>query len=381
MTKPVSEWVLPRNVVFGRGSIEALPEKLALQGVKNPILVTDPGIAETSILKSVGDLLANAGFSFAVFSDVVPEPPVSCLEAALAAAKEMDHCDGVIGVGGGSAMDVAKSLAILLRYGGRIQDYVGVGALEGRGLPTFLLPTTAGTGSEVTPIAILTDTEAKCKVGIVSPMIQPDFALIDPALTDSAPPHVTAATGMDALTHAVESLISKKTNPFTRALSLEATRLILRSLRNATRDGSDTSARDDLAAASTLAGLAFSCSSCLIVHALAYPLGGRYHVPHGQANAMVLAAAMRFNLPECADDFRHLAMAADLPRPDAEGFIAELDSMTDELGIPRSLSSLGVKEEDLAAMAKDAAAIDRLVQPNPRPMNAEDAEGIYRSIY
>ena len=381
MSEMITQWNPPSHVIFGRGACADLPEKLKALGVKKPIVLTDPGVAQTTIMKDFTRLLENNNIEYELFADVIPEPPVSCLEAARAQATSAGDIDSVIGIGGGSTMDVAKALALILKHGGKVHDYMGVNIVKQRGLPTILLPTTAGTGSEVTPIAILTDTEAQLKVGIVSPLILPDISLVDPALTDSMPPHVTAATGMDALTHAIEAMISKKTNPYTQALSLEAVNLISQSLRRAYQDGSDQHARNQMAAASTLAGMAFASSSCLAVHALAYPLGGRHHVPHGQANAMLLAATMQFNAPACEDEFVRLAKAMDLTPPTPESFLQELNCLTQDFKIPASMAALGGTEEEIPDMARDACGIERLVVPNPRPLSVDDAETIYRKVY
>jgi len=380
MLNATTQWSPPSRVLFGRGASTQLPELLKTLNARKPMILTDPGVARTKVMEDVVQLLRNNGIDFELFTEVVPEPPVSCLEAARIQALEAGGIDSVIGIGGGSAMDVANALSLVLKHGGRIHDYMGVGNVDRRGLPTILVPTTAGTGSEVTPIAILTDTEAQLKVGIVSPMILPDISLVDPALTDSMPPHVTAATGMDALTHAIEAMISKKTNPYSQALALEAVGLVSQSLRQAYRDGNDRQARDRMAAASTLAGMAFASSSCLAVHALAYPLGGRHHVPHGQANAMLLAATMRFNAPTCQNEFVRLAKAMNLASPTPESFLQELEQLTCDLEIPSSMAAIGVSENEIPEMARDACGIERLMAPNPRPVAVADAEGIYQSI-
>jgi len=275
-------------------------------------------------------------------------------------------------------MDVAKLAALLLGQGGDVRDYVGVDATPGRGLPSILISTTAGTGSEVTPVAIVTDVENQLKIGVVDKNILPDLALVDPALTDSCPPAVTAATGIDALTHAIEAYISRKTNPLSQALSLQAAGLLYRSLRTAFRDGKNQAARDDLAMGATLAGMAFGNSSCCAVHALSYPLGGRYHLPHGLANALLLTATMRFNAPACSKAFASLAAAMGVP---AEGFLEALDGLCRDLEIPTSLKALGVERNAIRAMAKDAMGIDRLMDPNPRTLSEADAEGIYLSVF
>lgn len=380
MSHTTTQWNPPSNVLFGRGACTQLPDLLKTLNARKPMVLTDPGVAKTKVMADFVQLLRGNGIDFELFTEVVPEPPVHCLEAARKQAEAVGGIDSVIGVGGGSAMDVAKALALVLKHGGRIHDYMGVGNVKQRGLPTILVPTTAGTGSEVTPIAILTDTEQQLKVGIVTPLILPDISLVDPALTDSMPPHITAATGMDALTHAIEAMISKKTNPYSQALALESVNLISQSLRRAYQDGSDQDARDQMAAASTLAGMAFASSSCLAVHALAYPLGGRYHVPHGQANAMLLAATMRFNAPACQNEFSRLATAMQLTSPSPDRFLQELETLTQDLEIPVSMASAGATKDAIPEMARVACGIERLMDPNPRPVTVADAEEIYFSV-
>jgi len=380
MNDIITQWSPPSHVLFGRGACIQLPEKLKALGVKKPIVLTDKGVAHTKIMEDIKQLLIDSNIEFELFDDVIPEPPVSCLEAARAQAFEAGGVDSVIGVGGGSAMDVAKALSLVLKHNDKIHNYMGVNNVQQRGLPSILLPTTAGTGSEVTPIAILTDTETQLKIGIVSQLILPDISLVDPALTDSMPPQVTAATGMDALTHAIEAMISKKTNPYSQALALEAVRLISQSLRQAYQDGSDQHARDQMAAASTLAGMAFASSSCLAVHALAYPLGARYQVPHGQANAMLLAATMRFNAPACQREFSRLANAMQLKPSTPERFLQELEKLTQYLNIPTTMASVGVTKDIIPEMARDACSNKRLMVPNPRSVTISDSEDIYYSI-
>jgi len=382
MNIPCTTWRLPGHVIIGRGATGKLAEALAARGIRRPMIVSDPGVAKVGLVDRVIEAMGPAVAAKAVrFTEVIPEPPVACLEAAHALATSAGECDAVIGMGGGSALDVAKALALVIEHGLPIQRFVGVDVIASRNVPLIAIPTTAGTGSEVTPVAILTDTQAQLKVGLVSPHILPDLAIVDAALTDGLPPHVTAATGLDALTHAIEATISRKGNPLSEALALQAAALIGRSLLRAYRDGSDKEARNDMATGATLAGVAFAHSSCCAVHALAYPLGGRHHVPHGQANAMLLTATMRFNQPACEDHFVKLAEAMDIQPATPAGFLDHLDQLCRALDIPPSIRSVGVTEDQIPDMARDAAAIDRLMQPNPRKVTVEDAQAIYRAVY
>jgi len=370
---------LPRNIVFGRGSSARLASILAPQKPRHVFLITDKVLETIGTAKTVIDPLRQEGLEVTVFSDVPAEPPTTAVDEAVRVAGTGEKPDVVIGLGGGSVIDVAKIVALCLGHEKPASDFFGINRVPGRGLTTVLVPTTAGTGSEVTPVSVLTDEVKKVKARTWSPHLLPDHAVVDPALTDSVPPKVTAATGIDALVHAIEAYIAKVSNPYSQAMALEAARHLARGLRRAYHDGADTAARDAMALGSHMAGLAFANSSCAAVHALALPLGGRFHIPHGEANANLLAATMRVNRPACEAAFTTIAAAMGLAdtRPDA--FIAELEAIKSELGIPASLTHYGVTREALPDLARHAVEIRTLMDPNPVAVDEATAIKIYES--
>ena len=304
MASRLFEFRVPRVVIAGYDALARLAAETKAVGGRKGLVITDPGVAKSGALNKVTQALADqearqAGrpwhpIPFEVFDAVQPEPPIACAEAALAALKKA-RADFVIGVGGGSSMDVAKVVAMLAVNGGDVRQYFGEGKVPRRGLRTILIPTTAGTGSEVSPIAMLTDPAERLKKGIVSWNILADLAVVDPEMSRTTPPRVTAATGMDALTHAIEGMFSVLANPVTDGICLESAHLIATHLPRAFRNPDDMEARHGMAIASMMAGMVLGNSSVTIVHALAYPLGARYNVPHGVANSVMLVPVMEFN--------------------------------------------------------------------------------------
>jgi alcohol dehydrogenase class IV len=286
----------------------------------------------------------------------------------------------VIALGGGSVMDAAKVASLCARHNKAAREFVGIGKAGGRGLPTVLIPTTAGTGSEATFVAILTDPTSSNKVGVVDPCILADIAIVDPALTDGLPAHVTASAGMDALVHAIESFIARVATPLARGLALEAARRIGRSLETVCREPGNTAARDDMAIGSHLAGMAFANSSCCAVHALALPLGGRFHIPHGVTTGCFAGEMMRHNAPACAEDFTTLAQALGWGATEAAAFADRLDAIAEAIGLRAQLRRTAVPGDAIAPMARDAVAIRRLIDPNPRDVTEADAARIYRAV-
>ena len=284
-------------------------------------------------------------------------------------------------------MDVAKLAALLACSSETLPDIYGVGRVRGRRLPLVLVPTTAGTGSEVTPISIITTGE-HTKMGVVSPVLLPDVALLDPELTLTVPPAVTAATGIDAMVHAIEAYTSSNANnnPISRALAREALSLLGGAIRRAVTEGTDVRARGDMLLGAMLAGQAFANSPVAAVHALAYPLGGRFHLPHGLSNALVLPEVLRFNAPVAAEGYATLApiLFPDLtgtPTTVAEGFADQLAALSRDLGLPPRLRDVHVPEEMLPTLARDAMAQTRLLVNNPRPVTEQDALAIYRAAW
>ncbi|PIE09749.1 MAG: alcohol dehydrogenase [Rhodobacterales bacterium] len=361
-----------------------LAEQPFAQAVRRVLMVTDPGVRGLGLCDPCLDSLSAAGFEVSVF-DAVEADPKS--ETVLAAADVAHDCDLVVGFGGGSSMDVAKVVALLARSTQPLDALYGVGLARGARLPLVLVPTTAGTGSEVTPISILTTGTVE-KKGIVSPLLLPDMALLDASLTVGLPPAITAATGVDAMVHAIEAYTSRSANnnAVSRALAGRALELLGANIRTAVADGMSREAREAMLLGSMLAGQAFANSPVGAVHALAYPVGSLFHVPHGLSNALVLAEVMRFNLPDAAQGYAEIA-----PRifPDidmtcgtqaiAVELIDRLAQLNADLGLGPGLRSVGIAESDIAKLADDAMNQTRLLVNNPREVTQGDAERIYRA--
>ncbi len=351
------------------------------------VLVTDKGLRRLGLISGIQSQLAAAGIAVAVFDDVAADPPEPTVFAGVAIART-HRATGVLGIGGGSPMDVAKVIALLAKSGEPLAEAYGVGNAKGPRLPLVLVPTTAGTGSEVTPIAILTTGTAE-KKGIVSPLLLPDMAILDADLTLGLPKNVTAATGIDAMVHAIEafSSASPNNNPVSRALAREALRLLGGNIREACFNGQNRDARAGMLLGSMLAGQAFANSPVAAVHALAYPLGGHFHIPHGLSNALVLPHVLRFNLPEASAAYAEIAVdafprLADTPKAErAAAFILELETLALALDVPQRLRDVGVPREAIGLLAQDAMKQTRLLINNPRPLTETDALAIYEAAY
>lgn len=376
-----------KSVICEPGAIKRLGEIVKEQMGKKVLLVTDPGLIKAGLLDRATRSLNEAGVEYTLFDGVVADPPVSVVEAALADAREA-AVDGVIGFGGGSSMDVAKLIALLIGGRERLDDVYGVGQAKGTRLPLIQIPTTAGTGSEVTPISIITVGETE-KKGVVAPQLLPDIALLDAELTLGLPAHVTAATGIDAMVHAIESYTSASANnnPVSKALAREALRLLGANIESAVKDGTNVKARSDMLLGAMLAGQAFANSPVAAVHALAYPIGGIFHVPHGLSNALVLPHVMRFNTETCGEAYAVLAtdvfpdLAANPSDQRVNQFIDRLEALSADLGLEQTLREVGIGEEDLATLASDAMKQTRLLVNNPREVSETDALAIYKAAF
>ncbi len=378
---------------FGRGCSLEIVQELKVSLVQRPLLVSDPIILSLPTVQLLIAKLKQNALEPIVFDGCVPEPPVAVAEQAIAVGK-MSGADCVIGIGGGSNLDVAKIAATVLAHGGKPADYFGFDRIAGPIQPLFALPTTAGTGSEVSHSAVLTDVSAGIKVSSLSRWLRPTVALVDPALTDSCPPQVTAHSGIDALVHAIEAATNRDFSqmvgvdaqsrayegsyPVTRLLAAEAIRLIGRSLVQAYRVPTDQAARDDMALAAMLAGMAFSNSGVALVHALEYPIGVLTHCSHGEGNGLLLPHVMRFNLPECAT---RMADVANWLGCETNGLSAEqaaalaIDAVVDlqhAVGIRTRLSQLGMEPHQLAGVAAKAFQVKRLMDVNPRRPTEHD---------
>ncbi|MFK0334355.1 iron-containing alcohol dehydrogenase [Rhizobium sp. NPDC090275] len=376
-----------RSIVYGIDSIDQLAERCKHSLGKRIFVVTDPGIVKAGLIANPLARLDEAGISTFIFDRVTADPPEVIIEHAVEEACRFGTT-GIVGIGGGSSLDVAKLVALIAGSGERLQEIYGIGKAQGPRLPLALVPTTAGTGSEVTPIAIVT-TGAHEKQGVVSNLLIPDFAILDPRLTIGLPPAVTAATGIDAMVHAIEAFTtrSRNANPISKALAKEALRLLGGNIKQAVLNGADVEARGAMLLGSLLAGQAFANSPVAAVHALAYPLGGHYGIPHGLSNALVLTEVMRFNLPYCGKEYAELAhclfadMAVSSSTDRAEEMINRLAALCQQLGLPTKLSEVGVAEDKLGTLATDAMKQQRLLVNNPREVRFEDAFAIYQAAH
>jgi alcohol dehydrogenase class IV len=349
------------------------------------LLVTDPGLVNSGALAPAEEALRRGGYAVTRFDRVVADPPAALALQAAAAAREA-HCDLVIGFGGGSSLDVAKIAAALAPSQQPLDAMYGIDKVTGSRLPLMQIPTTAGTGSEVTNIAILTTGE-NSKMGVVAPQLFSDLVLLDAHLTLGLPPLHTAAAAIDAMVHAIEAYTSAhKKNPLSDALAREALRLISRHLLRACHHGADREAREAVLFGAMLAGQAFTNAPVAAVHALAYPLGGRYHVPHGLSNALMLIPVLHFNAPAAAPLYAELAAAIGLPvsgdaQRDTARFIAELTRLIVASGAPQRLRDVGVEETQLPLLARDAMQQTRLLINNPLPLSESDALRLYQQVF
>jgi alcohol dehydrogenase class IV len=350
--------------------------------------VTDPGLVDLGLIDPALDSLKQAGVTFEVFSDVVADPPSSIVEEACTKARALD-IDGVIGFGGGSSMDVAKLVALMVGSGEKLDDIYGVNMVKGKRLPLIQIPTTAGTGSEVTPISIIT-VGATEKKGVVAPALLPDIALLDAELTLGLPASITAATGVDAMVHAIEAYtsVSANNNPISRVLAREALQLLGANIMHVVKNPGDTEARSNMLLGSTLAGQAFANSPVAAVHALAYPLGGIYHIPHGLSNALVLPHVMAFNAPNCLDEYNTLAPCIfpelteiKIPQERVDQLIVRIAQLSKDLGLQTTLREMDIAEEALSTLASEAMKQTRLLVNNPRNVDEQAALEIYRSAF
>ena len=375
------------KIVAGIDSIQAITDFAAEYGVKTALIITDQGVWNTGLVEKPCKLLEAAGVKVEIINNTPPEPSTDHVNQVFQTAQKL-ACQAIIGIGGGSSIDVAKITAVLLTNPQSLNDLIGGAKLEKRGLPTLMIPTTAGTGAEATQNAIFLVPAEESKVGIVSSKMVPDWAILDPRLTVGLPPAITASTGMDALCHAIECYISKKANPLSDTYALRAINLIARSLRKAYQNGADIDARHDMLLAALFGGMCIASSSTTAVHALAYPLGGKYHIPHGLSNAVLLPHIMQFNLDATVEKFRDIAQAMGLDvigisaEAAAQKMIDNLFALVKELKINESLQlkERGITVADIDVMVEGAAKVTRLLNNNPKPMSREDMRDIYLKL-
>lgn len=374
------------KIICEQGSANRLGEVAKGLGISRLFLVTDVGLVKAKLLDGALASLATAGVTATVFSDVLADPPELSVQAAVDAARAAG-ADGVVGFGGGSSLDTAKLVALLARTPQTLPSIYGIGLARGPRLPLIQVPTTAGTGSEVTPISILT-TPSHEKKGVVSPLLYPDIALLDSHLTVGLPPVVTAMTGVDAMVHAIEAFSTRlKKNPLSDALAIKALQLLYPNLLAAVNDGRDPTVRESMLLGSLFAGMAFANAPVGAVHALAYPLGGHYGLPHGLSNSLVFVAVLKFNLPQAQTLYAELGRAI-LPElgsvttsDAAAAFVAAISQHVSVMPYAQTLRAAGVKESDLPMLARDVMNIQRLLVNNPRDVTYEDALAMYQAAY
>jgi len=393
-----------REIVFGVNGINRLGRLVKKMGYTSSVVITDQGVKKAGLIDMVSAPLETEGIAFRLFEQGEPEPTIEVALKAYEWAKDGKH-DVVIALGGGSVIDLGKAVAIMLSFGGNIADYFGEGKLPGTPLPVIAIPTTSGTGSSVSPASVLTDKAANVKRGISDNRIRPALALVDPLLTRSCPPFLTACTGIDVLAHAVESYTATSfayltltpeehetvlyhgSNPLTDVMARQAIMLVEMNLGLAVDQGANVEARTNMALANILAGMAFSNAGVTAVHAMAFPLGAVSHSPHGLVNGLLLPHVLEYNIPVCS---RQLANVARWMGEAVEGLSAReaarkavdrIKQLILDLGLPSRMRDIGVKESDIRPMAEATMGVTRLLRGNPRRVTAEDLEAIYRQAY
>ncbi len=373
---------LPTKIEFGVGVSERVAERVEECGGSRILLVVDPGVLDAGVADKIVDTLKNASMPYVLFSNIEPEPEARSIVDGLELARS-EGCDAVVGVGGGSALDSAKAMAVMLNNEGHIRDYVGQNLVPNPGVPMVALPTTAGTGSEVTIWSVISEKEEKAKYGVGSPYMTATVAMCDPELTLTLPPHLTASTGIDALAHALESYVNKTTQPISEALSIRAMELIAKSLRTAVAVGENLQARSDMLAASLAAAMAMNPTRLGLAHALVMPIGANYKIPHSVGVAILLPEVMHYNLIGNLDKFVTIARIFGENteglslRDAAELSVKAIRQLSEDVGIPDGLARYGVEEERLHDLAEDGMATGN-VPVNPRKPTVEDLVGIMR---
>jgi alcohol dehydrogenase class IV len=378
------KFILP-EIVYGQGALQLAGQHTRNFGGTKILLVTDEGVAAAGWSDRVAASLDEAGVNHVVFNAVTPNPKDHEVMQG-AELYTQNGCDLILAVGGGSPMDAAKGIGIVVGNGGHILDFEGVDAVPNPGPPLIFIPTTAGTSADVSQFAIITDTGRGVKIAIISKMVIPDIALVDPETTVTMPPDLTAATGMDALCHAFEAYVSTNASALTDMAALQAVRLIADNLCRACEAPTEMAHRDPMMMASLTAGLAFSNASLGLVHAMAHSLGGAMDLAHGECNALLLEQVVDFNFAAATQKYRQLAEALGMPPlPDdskaaAAALTDRIAVLRNELGIEKGLKTMGVSADDLPALARNAFS-DPCLATNPRPATAEEIESIFAAVY
>ena len=373
----------PGKLVFGNGCSNSFADDFISSGYKKLLLVTAPPIV--NIIEHIIEKLQSSGIEIFIYDVVKTEPEIEDLNNAVRFAVS-NNIDSVVGIGGGSVLDLAKLVAAMYKMNQSIQEVFGIGNLKSRGTYLACLPTTAGTGSEVSPNAILLDKNDNLKKGVVSPHLVPDSAYVDPLLTKSVPPPVTAATGMDALIHCIEEYTNVFSHPVVNVYALEGIRLIARNLVKVYENGNDEDAREKVALGSLYGGLGLGPVNTAAVHALSYPLGGEFHITHGLSNAVLLPYVMKYNIETAADKYAEVAVVLGAEKgkdnyETARNGVGKIFELYEKLNIPVKLSALGIPEAAINRIAEGALKVERLLKNNPRRITKNDAIKIYKEAY
>lgn len=373
------------EIYAGQNSLDHVGSLLSQKGVERVGVLTDEGIIKTGISAQLEKVLKKSGVAYETHPNVIPEPPLESVER-IAEDVKGSRFEMLIGIGGGSSLDVTKLVSAAITNSQPLESFLGTENIDKKGIPTLLIPTTAGTGSEVTPNAIVTLRKDQRKAGVVSKHLLPDYAVLDPRLTVGMPPALTAATGVDALIHSLESYIGKKANPISDTFALEGVRTVYGAIRSAYSEGSDIDARERMLLGSMYGGMALTSAGTAAVHALAYAIGARYGIPHGVANSMLLLPVLQFTLDSCAGRLADIADAMDLkPRGTddtvkAHAVLDALKSLVLDLKIPGQLRSFGCEESHLDDLADSASKVTRLLDNNPKEMALQDIRNVFSSL-
>lgn len=386
----ITAFQLAKIIFTGAGALEKVPETIKMQGLEKPLIVTDKGVVKVGLAKKVEDILTAAGIPFALYDETVPNPHEKNAEDSFALYKK-EGCDCLIGLGGGSSMDAAKACGILATNGGPLGNFRGMGLLKAD-LPFYIaIPTTAGTGSESTCAAVITNTQEDhhWKMVILDGRLLPSVAIIDPLLMTGLPPAITASTGMDAMTHAIEAYISIGAMEYSNAMALGAIELIFKYLRRAVGNGNDIEAREKMAYAQTMAGIAFSNGGLGLVHSMAHPLSAFFNFPHGFANAVCLPTVLEYNKIVCREKMATIARLSGMsdlgPYPE-DAAIQAVQRLNDDIGIPRTITGVAaqigatVDSKDIEAMSKDALEEVSTIT-TPRVPSFNDVVGLYNKCW
>lgn len=374
----------PTSIRFGCGAITDLGIIVKKLNGNNVFLVADPGFASTNLMDRITKPLEVESIPYTLFTDIDPEPGLLLADRGAELARKAG-ADCIIGVGGGSAMDVAKAVSILLTNGGSAEDYLGLGKIKNPGLPKIMVPTTSGTGAEMTFTAVFINEKTNSKGGMNGDPLYPEAAVLDPELTLTLPPHVTAATGIDAFTHAIEAFVSTQSHPISDMYALEAIKLISSSLPKAYAHGGNLAARTDMLLGSMLAGKALATAGVGLVHAMAYPLGGMFGIPHGLANAVLLPYVLQYNLLGAPEKYAQVAaiLGCDVKgmsnKEAARCVVEAVYELNMEIGIPATLAELNISADKIPEMAKIALTVTRPVENNPRRPSYDDVVSVYQT--